>query len=459
MNFALVLIAAVAGLAVGALAASLRARSARAGLEAELAAERERAAQQASRADELERQLEQAREEAKRLVAEVASQREKAAAEHEKATFAEKAREQMREMFKALASEALRGNAGEFTRQAKTNIEAVVNPLQEHVKKLEAQVHELEEKRQKAYGNLGAELRTLREMHQALQTQTTQLNQALRSSTARGQWGEVQLRRVVELAGMAEHVDFDEQASGDAGRPDMIVHLPGGAQIPIDAKAPLDAYLRAVETADPDERRKAMQDHARAMLTRVRDLSRKAYWTQFEQAPEFVVMFVPNEACLAAAFEADATLIDEAMKNRVLVCSPVNLLALLRTVQYGWQQHQYAENARHIAELGGELHRRLQKFLEHMKNVGSRLGQAVEAYNAAVGSYERRLRPKTQEFERLAGIDAGQGEEPERVDVTVRRLEAPDAQAESSRAGVDGPPADASAARASTNSSDERRLI
>ncbi len=408
-------ITAVAGFAAGFVVAWLVARSSRARLEAQADAARSSADEARERAGRLEHDLTSTRNE-------VGSLREQLAAERQKTESMKNAEERLREAFKALAADALRNNAGEFTRQARTNIEAVVNPLQDHVKKLEAQVHELEEKRQKAYGSLGAELRTLREMQQALQTQTTKLNQALRSSTARGRWGEVQLRRVVELAGMQEHVDFDEQASGDMGRPDMIVHLPGGAKIPIDAKAPLDAYLRAVEATDPDVRRTELARHAGAMNSRVKELAKKSYWEQFEQAPEFVVMFVPNEACLSAAFEADATLIEEAMRSRVLVCSPVNLLALLRTVHYGWQQHRYAENARHIAELGRQLHDRLNRFLAHMKSVGTRLSQTVRAFNDAVGSYERRLRPKTQEFERLAGIDKPL-EEPERVDVAVRTVE------------------------------------
>jgi DNA recombination protein RmuC len=227
----------------------------------------------------------------------------------------------------------------------------------------------------------------------------------MRSSTARGRWGELQLRRVVELAGMVRHVDFREQTSTDTGsRPDMIVRLPNGGELPVDAKAPAAAYLEAM-TLEGDARKSRLEDHAKALRQRIQDLSRKAYWEQFDRAPELVVMFVPLESALSAAFDADPSLLDYGIQQRVLVASPITLLALLRTIAFGWQQHRMAENAREIAIEGRELYDRVLNILRPIREVGTTLGKTVDTYNRAVGSLERRLLPKVRAFKELTASD------------------------------------------------------
>jgi len=406
---------------------------------------RAQAREQKLRADSAGTAEQQVRAEAVALREEVTGLRERAAAEKEKIQWVENAQKTLRDTFVALASDALKHNSGEITRQTKDNLQGVVQPLQEKLKTLAAQVQAMEEKRATAYGSLGNELKKLSEAQIMLQTTTGKLSEALYSHTQRGRWGEMQLRRVVELAGMKEHVDYDEQTSRDGKRPDMVIHLPAHGEIPIDAKAPLDAYLEAVQTHDPERRKKKLEDHARAVRDRVRELSRKEYWKQFEHAPEFVVMFVPNEACLVAAFEVDAGLLDEAMQNRVLLCAPVNLLALLRAVAYGWQQQKIADNARQIAEEGKILHDRLGTFLEHLGDVGKAVGKSVEAFNRAVGSYERRVLPSVNRFEDLAAME-NHVPDPDAIEKFPRALpgEIPQISGEDSGGGKEGvadPPA------------------
>lgn len=324
--------------------------------------------------------------------------------EVEKTKWIEQAEAQLREAFESLASKALRNNTAELTRQTKGELENLVDPLSKNLKNLEEHVRTLESKREGAYGRLGEQLSQLNRMHAELQSTTTTLAQALRSPTVRGRWGEIQLRRIVEMAGMSDHVDFDEQASGESGRPDMIVRLPNGGVLPIDSKVPLDAYLDATDAPDIETRAVRLSAHAKAVKTRIQELSRKAYWEQFKEAPDFVVMFVPNESCLGAAFESDPDLLEYAMNNRVLVSSPVNLLALLRTVAYGWQQHQVTENASRIAGEGRELHKRVSKFFEHLGKVGASLDKSVRAYNEAIRSFESRVLPSARRFEDLCAV-------------------------------------------------------
>jgi DNA recombination protein RmuC len=322
----------------------------------------------------------------------------------EKTKWVEQAEAQLREAFESLASKALRSNSAELTRQTKGELESLVDPLSKNLKNLEEHVRMLESKREGAYSRLGEQLHQLNRMQAELQTTTTTLAQALRSPTVRGRWGEMQLRRIVEMAGMSDHVDFDEQATGESGRPDMIVRLPNSGVLPIDSKVPLDAYLDAMEASDLPTRSARLSAHAKAMRTRIHDLGLKSYWEQFKDAPDFVVMFVPNESCLGAAFESDPDLLEYAMKNRVLISSPVNLLALLRTVAYGWQQHQVTENASRIAGEGRELHKRVSKFFEHLGKIGTSLDKSVRAYNEAIRSFESRVLPSARRFEDLCAV-------------------------------------------------------
>jgi DNA recombination protein RmuC len=203
------------------------------------------------------------------------------------------------------------------------------------------------------------------------------------------------------MAGMLNHVSFDEQAATDLGRPDMITYLPNGGILPVDSKVPLGAYLSAVESIEEEKRKLHLAEHAKAMRSRIRDLAQKQYWEQFPSSPDFVVMFVPNEACLGAAFESDPSLLEHAIGKKVLICSPVTLVALLRSVAYGWQQKHLTENAARIAEEGRELYARLELFVRRFSEAGQAIGKAVERYNAAVGSLERRLMPAARRFQEL----------------------------------------------------------
>jgi DNA recombination protein RmuC len=292
--------------------------------------------------------------------------------------------------------------------------------LEQTLQTLDGQIRTLEQKREGAYKELGEQLRQLGHAQHQLQTSTIKLEQALKSPTVRGSWGQVQLRRVVELAGMESRVDFDEQATAEAGRPDLIVHLPNHTVLPVDAKAPMTAFLEAMEAQDDDRRKERLQAHADAVRSRVKELSQKKYWEQFERAPEFVVMFVPNDTCLIAAFERDPSLLEYGFQQRVLITTPVTLLALLKAVAYGWQQQQISENARQIAEQGKELYERLVKFVDHLRKTGGGLDAAVKTYNEAVGSLESRVLPAARKFKELGAITT-ELPEPESIERQTRQ--------------------------------------
>jgi DNA recombination protein RmuC len=324
-----------------------------------------------------------------------------------------------RDAFHALATEAFKDNAEMFLDRTKVELE----PLNSSLEKLDQRIRELEEKREGAYQGLQEQLRQLAQTESTLQQTTHTLSQALRSSTAQGQWGELQLHRVVELAGMVEHVDFEEQVGGQDGRPDMLVRLPNGGILPVDAKTPMSAYLDALSSEEPKGRQEKLAAHCQAMKGRIRNLSGKQYWDQFTETPQFVVMFVPNEACLSAAFRLDGGLLDYALEARVLIASPVTLLALLKAVGYGWQQVTIAENARQIAEEGRMLYSRIGVLMEHIASLGTHIGRSVDAYNDLVGSLEHRLLPSARRFVDLGvGTDALPGAEG--VDQAPRRLTA-----------------------------------
>jgi DNA recombination protein RmuC len=373
--------------------------------------------------------------EAEGLRIQIAELRKEREADAEKLGWAKNAETNMRDAFEALASKALKENSSQLTEKARGEIDTLLNPLNKNLSNLESHVKDLEARREKAYGSLSQQLKQLSEMHGALHDTTTTLAQALRSPTVRGRWGELQLRRVVELSGMAGHVDFDEQTGGDVGRPDMIVHLPNRGILPIDSKVPLESYLDAMEKSDPEQRSAKLANHAKAMRARVRDLGLKAYWDQFEQSPDFVVMFVPNESCLGAAFEKDPELLEFAIRNKVLVSSPVNLLALLRTVAYGWQQHQVTENALKIAREGKELHKRVTTFADYFSNLGQALKRSVDQYNAAVSSFEGRLLPTVRRFEEM-GAAADELDPPPRLAVDPRLPAAGGAATDAANGGV-----------------------
>ena len=359
------------------------------------------------------------RDEAERLKIELAQSQASLQAEKEKAAWTDETRSQLRDAFKALASDELEAKSKQLKVTAKDELGGVVGPLKEELTKLDKHVRELEGKREGAYSKLGTQLTLLQTLQDSLKQQTTTLAEALRAPTVRGRWGEVQLRRLVELAGMEDHVDFVEQESGEVGRPDMTVRLPQGGILPIDSKVPLGDFLKAMETEDEQLRKQALLKHAQALRSRVRELSQKAYWDQFPKTPEVVVMFVPVEASLGAAFQHDSELFEYAIDNKVLVSSPVVLFALLKAVAFGWQQHQIAENARQIADQGKTLYDRILKFVEYLSGMGKSLESCVMKYNEAIGSLEGRLLPAARRFIEM-GVTAKKIDSPKHVELQPR---------------------------------------
>ncbi|MEK7474947.1 MAG: DNA recombination protein RmuC [Candidatus Coatesbacteria bacterium] len=327
-------------------------------------------------------------------------------ADADKLAWIDRAQAELREAFEALAARAIRENGAQMVGDA----ERVVKPLKETLDRLEGHVRDLETKRAGAYGELLNQLGSLQSANAELTRTTATLSQSLRSSGVRGRWGELQLKRVVELAGLQVHVDFVEQEARGEGRPDMIVKLPGGGELPVDAKAPMDAYLDALAATDDAARSAKLDAHAEAIRRRLKELGDKVYWKQFRQAPEFVAMFVPVESCLSAAFERDPGLLEFAMSRQVLLVTPVTLLALLKTVAWGWQQQHVAANVLQIEELCREFYGRLQPFLARFAETGKKLDQAVESYNATVGSVTDRVLPAVR---RLKELGAGAEEPPE----------------------------------------------
>ncbi len=307
--------------------------------------------------------------------------------------------------------DAHRNEAEKSLEARKKEIETLLTPIRENLAKFERAVGEIEKSREGAYKALLEQVRMLADSQQHLRQETAKLVQALRQPKTRGRWGEMQLRRVFELAGMSEHVDFVTEAtvSGEEGRlrPDAIVHLPGGKSVVVDAKTPLEAYLDAVEAADEATRAVHLERHARQLREHVRKLGSKEYWSAFSEAPDFVVMFVPGEAFYAAALEAEPDLFENALRQKVLITTPATLIALVKAIAYGWQQEKIAENAQRIADLARELYERLRTFGEHMERVGRGLRHAVEHYNRAVGSLESRVLPAARRFEGLEVVSPG----------------------------------------------------
>jgi len=405
----------ILGMVVGFLIARLRWSERTAVMQAELGTQKERLATTEKSLQETD----SLRGENEQLKVRIARLEEERKASEEKLQWVEGAQEKLREAFGALASQALQSNADQFLKRArdqltslltqvrgdwgthKEELKNLVQPLEKTLEAMDKQVRELEQKREGAYQSLEKHLGQLGQAQTQLRDTTVTLAQALKSSTVRGRWGELQLRRVLELAGMTSHVDFDEQVTTDEGRPDVIVHLPNQGILPVDAKTPMTAYLAAIE-ADEKEQQAKLAAHAQAMRNRIQELGRKQYWDQFERAPEMVIMFVPSEACLSAAFEQDPDLLEFGMGKHVLITTPLTLLALLRAVAYGWQQQQITENVREIAKQGQELYERVIKFLDLFQKTGKGLEQAVEAYDNAVGSLERRLLPSARRFKELS---------------------------------------------------------
>ena len=336
----------------------------------------------------------------------------------------------LRETFAALCGDALRDNGADFLRLARAELERLqgaerdaaaareravrelLAPVQERLSRTDDRMSALEHERVAAFGALGERLRQMESASEKLAAEAQQLARALRAPDVRGRWGEVQLERVVELAGMTEHCDFELQPTldGDRGRqrPDLTVRLPGGRTVVVDAKTPLAAYLEAMEAPEGEPRAAKLRQHASQVRARVAELSRKQYWAQFDEAPEFVVLFLPGEVFFSAALQHDPALLEDAARERVMLVTPTTLIALLRAVAFGWRQEGLARSAREVSRLGKELYERLSTMGAHLGDVGRQLDRAVSSYNSAVGTLESRVLVSARRFRDL---DAGAGPE------------------------------------------------
>jgi DNA recombination protein RmuC len=340
----------------------------------------------------------------------------------------EDAKTKLLDAFKAIASDTLNSNTASFMTLAKETfdkvlidakgdlgvrheaIQGLVKPLSESLKQFDEHVRTIEKSRQEAYAGLSEQLKGVSETQQLLKTETNNLVTALRRPEVRGRWGELTLKRVVELAGMSPHCDFCEQVSVDTEegrqRPDMIVNLPDDRQIVVDSKAPLDAYIDVTQANSEETRKTSMSRHAKQVRDHMEKLASKSYWNQFIKAPEFVVMFVAGESFFGAAVEVDSTLMEDALQKRVVIATPATLIALLRAIAYGWRQEQITENAQEISELGKQLFERMTIFVDHVVNIGKGIEKATESYNKAVGSLESRVLISARRFNEL-GVAPG----------------------------------------------------
>jgi DNA recombination protein RmuC len=380
-----------------------------------------------------------------RLEAELQAERRNAS---EKLTLLNDAETKLRDAFAALSSDALRKNNQSFLDLARTSlaefqqtarmdldgrhkaIEELVHPLKETLTKVGGKLEEVEKNRVGTQSALTEQLRTLHQSQHALQVETGRLVQALRSPNVRGQWGELQLRRVVEAAGMLEYCDFDLKESVDADgsrlTPDMIVRLPGGRNVVVDAKAPSSAYLDAIESEDETMRAGKLRDHARQVRDHVVRLGNKTYWQHFQPTPDLVIMFVPGETLLSVALQSDPGLLEFSLGRNVMLASPLTLMALLRAVAFGWQQEKIARNAQEISDLGRQLYDRIRVMAEHFEEVARGLTRSVDAYNRAIGSLESRVLVTARRLKEK-GIPAPEElPELEVIDHTARALGAPE---------------------------------
>jgi DNA recombination protein RmuC len=356
----------------------------------------------------------------------------------EKLAALTEAHERLKAEFKSLSADALSRNTDEFLKLARETfgqlhqqsagelekrqlaIDALVQPLRASLDKVGASVAEIDKARADAYGRLSEQLKALGSAQTQLQAEAAKLSTALRSTTTAGTWGELQLRRVVELAGMTAYCDFAEQQTSGAFRADLVVRLPGGQHIVVDSKAPNDAYREAVNASDESVRAAKLAEHAAKVRGHIDALGAKNYWEQFQPSPEFVVLFLPGDQFLSGALQADATLIDRAIAKKILLATPATLIALLKAAAYGWRQEDVSRNATEIAELGRALYDRVANFADNLDKVGRGLETANKAYNNAVGSFEQTLLPGARKFSELGAKGAKALGEPSAVETTPR---------------------------------------
>jgi DNA recombination protein RmuC len=377
-------------------------------------------------------------EQGERVRLETSLEVERQAAEEKLALIAA-SEENLRNAFRALSAETLKASSEQFLGLARSEferlregaksdltqreqaVENLVKPLAENLSKFDAQVREIENRRSETYG-------TLTEQVRSLAGTTGKLADALRRPEIRGRWGEIQLRNVVELAGMLDYCDFREQETtpteNGALRPDMVVRLPGGRSIAVDAKAPINAYMESYDAPTEGEREERLIAFARNVKAQVKNLGGKEYWKQFTDSPDLVVLFLPGEAFYSAALRADPSLIEEGMKNRVILAAPTTLIALLRVAALGWQEERLTENAQRISTLGKELYERLITLAEHFADLGKSLDRSVDAYNKAVGSLESRVLVSARRFKELGAGTDKEIAQVEPLDVQARRIEA-----------------------------------
>lgn len=351
---------------------------------------------------------------------------------------------ELAEKFKALSRDALKDNNQEFLNLARATLEQfqtkakgdleqrqqaidqLVKPLKESLEKVDGKIGEIEKARAGAYAELREQVRGLATSQLQLQAETGNLVKALRTPHIRGRWGEIQLRRVVELAGMVQYCDFNEQATitNEDGRirPDVIVRLPGNRTIVVDAKVPFEAFYESVTTSDEVVRIERLKEHARLVRTHIGHLSRKSYWEAVQPTPEFVLLFLPGENFYSAALEQDPKLIEDGINQKVIIATPTTLIALLKAISYGWQQEQRAANADEVGKLGKELYDRLRTFLTHLSDIGKNLDRALESYNRGVGSLEARVLVTARKFKERGAIAGEEIESPEHIDKTARAL-------------------------------------
>jgi DNA recombination protein RmuC len=388
------------------------------------------------------RQLIRLRNKYSRLM--VALSYERKAAAQKEAGF-QQATRNLKETFNALAGNVLKENSAQFLRLAQENlkqfqiradsdlarreqaVENLVKPIREALDKTESQIRSMEKERREAHGALARHLETMADSQRLLQSETRNLVQALRRPEVRGQWGELTLKRLAELAGMVEHCDFREQEAvqTDTGtqRPDMVIRMPDKREIVVDSKTPLDAYLAAVEAGDDEARKRHLKRHARNVRGRVRELAGKAYWEQFPRSPDFIVLFIPGDQFLGSALELDHKLLEDALSDNVILATPTSLVALLRAIAYGWRQEVLAENAELIRVVGTELYLRLATFAEHLAKLGRSLDSSVEAFNKAVGSFDSRVLPGARKFTELGIATRKKPPDLQQIERATRRVE------------------------------------